>query len=82
MSLQRIDTIDILRGFFIFMIVVDHLELFPSGFDILTGRGLLWMSAAEGFFFLSGMMIGMVRGRKVQHWPMRAVSKKLFSRAP
>lgn len=51
MTFGRIHTIDILRGFFMFMIIVDHLELFPNGFDFLTGRGLLWMSAAEGFFF-------------------------------
>lgn len=81
MSFGRITTIDILRGFFIFMIIVDHLERFPSGFDFATGRGLLWMSAAEGFFFLSGMMIGLIRGRKEQHEPMVDVSYKLLKRS-
>jgi len=39
------------------------------------------MSAAEGFFFLSGMMIGIVRGRKEQHKPLRGVSHKLLRRS-
>lgn len=81
MSLQRIITIDILRGFFIFMIIVDHLERFPNGFDFLTGRGLLWMSAAEGFFFLSGMMVGIIRGRKMQTKPFGQVAQTLVKRS-
>ncbi len=81
MSIRRIVTIDILRGFFIFMIIVDHLERFPSGFDFFTGRGLLWMSAAEGFFFLSGVMIGIIRGRKESNEPFAEVAHKLLKRA-
>lgn len=81
MSGKRIDTVDILRGFFIFMIIVDHLGMFPSGFDFMTGRGFLWVSAAEGFFFLSGMMVGLIRGKKDKDKPFKTVAGKLFRRS-
>lgn len=81
MQLGRIHTIDLLRGYFILVIIVDHLERFPSGFDALTGRGQLWVSAAEGFFFLSGMMIGLIRGRKDREKPLSDVAKTLAKRA-
>ncbi len=81
MRLGRIHTIDILRGIFILVIIIDHLERFPSGFDIVTGRGQLWVSAAEGFFFVSGMMIGLIRGRKDIKKPLREVAKTLSKRA-
>lgn len=51
------------------------------GLTFFTGRGLLWMSAAEGFFFLSGMMIGMIRGRKASNEPMVDVAYKLLKRS-
>lgn len=81
MSGKRIVTVDLLRGFFIFMIIVDHLGMFPSGFDMITGRSFLWVSAAEGFFFLSGMMVGMIRGRKDQDKPLKPIAGKLFRRS-
>lgn len=63
------------------VIVIDHLERFPSGFDVVTGRGQLWVSAAEGFFFLSGMMIGLIRGRKEAKRPFLYVASALSKRA-
>lgn len=78
---KRIVTVDILRGFFIFMIIVDHLGMFPNGFDLFTGRGFLWVSAAEGFFFISGMMIGIIRGRKDINKPIKEISVKLLKRS-
>lgn len=63
-------------------IVVNHLFLFPSAWQFLTGRALLWVSVAEGFFFLSGLMVGLVRGedyRKTQS--IIPVAKKLLQRA-
>lgn len=62
-------------------IVVNHLFLFPSAWQILTGRALLWVSAAEGFFFLSGIMVGLVRGNEYRQSSLREVSKKLLNRA-
>lgn len=77
---KRIETIDILRGFFIFSIIVVHLARFPNGYDVLTGRGILWVTNSEGFFLMSGMLIGLVRGRKALHLPFKEVAQKLFKR--
>lgn len=63
-------------------IVVNHMFLFPSAWMFFTGKTQLWVSAAEGFFFLSGVMIGLVRGaeyRKAQS--IIPVIKKLLQRA-
>lgn len=56
----RILTLDILRGFLLCVILIDHLGFFPSPFEFFTGRGLLWASAAEGFFIISGILVGYV----------------------
>ncbi len=54
----RIAAFDILRGFFLCVIIIDHLYLFPNAFQIITGLGQLWVSAAEGFFIISGILVG------------------------
>lgn len=56
----RILTLDILRGFLLCVILIDHLGLFPSPLELFTGRGVLWASAAEGFFIISGILVGYV----------------------
>jgi len=77
---QRIVAFDLLRGFFLTVVIIDHVELFPSGFDFISGRGQLWVSAAEGFFFLSGLLVGMIYRKKIAQG-MLFVFKKLWSRA-
>ncbi len=62
------------------IIMIDHVELFPNFFDFITGKGRLWVSAAEGFFFLSGLLIGMVYRRRLAQG-MRYIFKKMWSRA-
>jgi hypothetical protein len=49
------------------IMLVDHVELYPSLFDLFTGRGRLFVSAAEGFFFLSGILVGLVYRRRLIH---------------
>lgn len=77
----RILTIDLLRGYFIFVIIIDHMQRFPGIFEFLTGKGYLWVSAAEGFFFISGMMVGLIRGRKEINTSFSTVVRKLWKRA-
>lgn len=55
---RRILTLDILRGYFLLVIFADHLFRFPSLFSLFTGQSHLWVSAAEGFFMISGILIG------------------------
>ena len=76
----RLLTVDLLRGLFLCIIIVDHLARYPGFFEIFTGRGYLWVSAAEGFFFLSGWMIGMIRGRRNIEKKFNFILSKLFSR--
>lgn len=77
---KRILAFDLIRGFFLVVIMIDHLELYPSGWDFLTGKGRLWVSAAEGFFFLSGLLIGMIYKRRLG-LGMKFIFKKMWRRA-
>lgn len=63
-----------------FVIIINHVEFYPSGWDILTGRGQLWASAAEGFFAISGLLIGIIYRRRLAQG-MRAITKKMWQRA-
>jgi hypothetical protein len=78
---NRIFALDFLRGYFMIAILLDHLYFFPSGLDIFTGRGELYASCAEGFFFISGLVLGVVRGRKLIDRPFKEVASKLLRRA-
>lgn len=78
---KRLVSFDLLRGFFIFVIVIDHLQRWPGIFDWLTGQGRLWVSAAEGFILISGIMIGLIRGYKDSSLPLKTVAKKIWTRA-
>ena len=77
---ERIVALDIIRGFFLIVILIDHIELYPSGFDLLTGRGRLFVSAAEGFFFMSGLLVGMVYRRRLA-LGIKFIFKRMWGRA-
>jgi hypothetical protein len=47
----------------------------------MTGQGRLWASAAEGFFIISGLLIGYLRAYKGIHTPLKVLTKKLLERA-
>lgn len=78
---RRIIELDLLRGFFIIVIILDHLQFWPSPWQYMTGQGRLWVSAAEGFFIISGFLIGYLRAYKGFSTPLKDLSKKLLSRA-
>lgn len=77
---SRMLALDYLRGFFIVIIIVDHLWRWPSLFEYVSGRGELWASAAEGFVIISGLLVGYVRGYKNRKQPLAEVSQKLVRR--
>jgi hypothetical protein len=77
---KRILAFDLIRGFFLLVIMIDHVELYPNLFDFFTGKGRLWVSAAEGFFFMSGLLIGMMYKRRL-HLGMKFIFKKMWTRA-
>lgn len=78
---RRIIELDLLRGFFVIVIVLDHLQFWPSAWQYMTGQGRLWVSAAEGFFIVSGLLIGYLRAYKEAHKPLKDIAIKLWKRA-
>ncbi len=78
---RRIIELDLLRGHFIVIIILDHLDFYPSPLSFLSGKGVLWVTAAEGFFLISGMLIGYIRAYKGQNTSLRDTSWMLISRA-
>lgn len=78
---RRIVELDLLRGFFIIVIILDHLQFWPSPLQYITGQGRLWASAAEGFFIISGLLIGYLRAYKGARMPLKDLSAKLWKRA-
>lgn len=77
----RFVTLDVLRGYFILIIIVDHLNRFPSWFAWLGGQGRLWVSAGEGFIIISGLLVGYTRGFKKISLSMNTVVRLLYKRA-
>lgn len=80
-TLSRILTFDLMRGYFLVAIILDHLYFFPSGLEIWSARGDLYVSAAEGFFIISGLVLGIIRGRRLIDQPFRVATKLLLKRS-
>jgi hypothetical protein len=72
--------LDFLRGFCAFAMVVDHLGgasyLYP-----VTGGNTFFVSAAEGFIFLSGLLVGLIYGPRVLREGLAPVQLHLLKRA-
>lgn len=77
---SRIGALDLMRGYFLLCVVIDHLAYWPNGLDWLSARGELFVSAAEGFFLISGIVLGIVRGRKLLDKPFRVPAWLLIKR--
>lgn len=77
---SRILSFDILRGFFLLVILIDHLNYPTYFYEILSGRGSLFASAAEGFFLISGLLVGYLFVEKMQHKP-KDTTIRLLKRA-
>lgn len=70
-----------MRGFFLIAIIVDHIGFFPNYLDWWGMRGLLLTTTAEGFFLISGIILGIVRGIKLVDEPFRKVAVLVWKRA-
>jgi hypothetical protein len=73
--------IDLLRGFCVFVMIVDHVGGETSWLYWLTGGNRFFVSAAEGFLFLSGVSMGMVHQVTIQRKGVRAMFGKVLGRA-
>ena len=72
--------LDFLRGFCAFAMVVDHLGG-ASYFYPVTGGNTFFVSAAEGFIFLSGLLVGLIYGPRVLREGLARVQLHLLKRA-
>lgn len=55
--------LDLLRGFALFAMAVNHVGFHNSIYHTVTGRSVFLINAAEGFFFISGMTLGFIAAR-------------------
>ena len=51
--------LDFLRGLCLFIIIANHIGYYPAYTMFLTGGGYFLVSAAEGFIFISGLVLGL-----------------------
>ena len=72
--------LDLLRGLAVFAMVVDHWGG-PSWLYFITGGNTFFVSAAEGFIFISGLVVGMVYGGIALKEGLRAAQIKAAKRA-
>lgn len=80
-KIRRVETLDLLRGYFLIVIILNHLYYYPSGLEYITGKSALYASSAEGFFLISGIVLGIVRGAKILDKPFKQAAKLLLNRA-
>lgn len=77
---KRVLTFDLMRGWFLLAIIIDHIAFFPNGLEWMSARGGLFVTTAEGFFFISGLVLGIVRGAKLIEKPFKVVANLLLKR--
>jgi hypothetical protein len=73
---NRDPRLDWIRGYCLFMMIADHIQN-RSALYVLTGGTEFYTSAAEAFYFISGLTLGMVTAR--ESWLV--ASKRVLSRA-
>jgi hypothetical protein len=73
---NRDPRLDWIRGYCLFMMIADHIQN-RSALYVLTGGTEFYISAAEAFYFISGLTLGMVTAR--ESWLV--ASKRVLSRA-
>src|SRR5512135_429105 len=72
--------LDLLRGFAVVVMVVDHFGG-SSWLYLITGGNGFFVSGAEAFIFISGLVVGMVYGGIALKAGLRAAQAKALQRA-
>jgi hypothetical protein len=72
--------IDLLRGFAVWVMIVDHFGG-TSWLYLITGNNSFFVSGAEAFVFISGLVVGMVYGGIALKQGLRAAQVKAWGRA-
>lgn len=76
----RDSRLDLLRGFCVFAMIVDHIGG-TSWLYVLTGGNRGPITAAEGFVFLSGLVLGMVSRKRISRDGLRSAALATVKRA-
>lgn len=76
---RRDRRLDLLRGYSVFAMTVDHLDA-PTWIYVVTGGNRFFVSAAEAFLFLSGLVMGMVYRPLVERQGLGAAAVKAGKR--
>jgi enterochelin esterase-like enzyme len=76
----RDERIDLLRGFAVVAMVVDHIAG-PSFLYAITGGNRFYTSAAEGFIFISGLVMGLVYQRLIERDGLGPSLRRVLERA-
>jgi len=78
---RRDERLDLLRGFAVFAMVADHVGGERSWLYTFTGGNAFFVSAAEGFVFISGLVMGIVYASIIRREGLRAALVKALQRA-
>ncbi len=73
--------LDLLRGFAAFGMIVDHIGGHHSWLYTVTGGNRFFVSAAEAFIVISGLVMGMVYAGYIAKRGFAAAARKILSRA-
>ncbi|MFN8597837.1 MAG: OpgC domain-containing protein [Anaerolineae bacterium] len=72
--------LDLLRGYCVAVMTIDHVGLFPAWTQAITGGAQLWTTAAEGFVLIAGLVFGVVFGRysleRGWSWTVRRIGQR------
>jgi hypothetical protein len=82
--MKRVCLIDGLRGYFLVFMFINHLNVALTGGVVLrwvNHAGLGFVEDAQGFIFLSGLMVGMVYGPRMLKLGFAAAASGLWRRA-
>lgn len=73
--------LDLLRGYFLVVIMIDHLRFAVNPLYLISGHQSMWVTAAEGFVVISGFLVGMLRGDEARTAGMASTTRHLLRRA-
>jgi hypothetical protein len=73
--------LDLLRGYFLVVIMIDHLRFATNPLYLVSGKQSLWVTAAEGFVLISGFLVGRLRGDEARRAGLATAARHLWRRA-
>lgn len=78
----RVDSLDGMRGYFLVFMLLNHLT-FTGGYWLvrINHAELGFVQDAQGFVFLSGLLVGMVHARRMDRKGFGAGAEKIWKRA-